>query len=181
VGFISDLPTMLVAAFRATLEDVISADVILHVRDVSHGDTEAQAADVTSILKDLGIDPDDESRIIEVWNKSDLLDEADRARLFEITQQRQKEVRPVLVSALTGEGIAGLLNEIETRLARDTKTYRILVPSDEGALLHWLYENAEILERHDREEGDIETLIRIAPERETRLLLKCPKAVKIRE
>jgi GTP-binding protein HflX len=179
VGFISDLPTMLVAAFRATLEDVISADVILHVRDVSHGDTEAQAADVTSILKDLGIDPDDQSRIIEVWNKADLLEEADRARLFEITQQRQKEIRPVLVSALTGEGIAGLLNEIETRLARDTKTYRILVPSDEGALLHWLYENAEILERHDREEGDIETLIRIAPERETRLLLKCPKAVRV--
>ena len=70
VGFISDLPTMLVAAFRATLEDVISADVILHVRDVSHGDTEAQAVDVTTILKDLGIDPDDQSRIIEVWNKA---------------------------------------------------------------------------------------------------------------
>lgn len=179
VGFISDLPTMLVAAFRATLEDVIAADVILHVRDVSHGDTEAQAADVTSILKDLGIDPDDQSRIIEVWNKADLLDEADRARLFEITQQRQKEIRPVLVSALTGEGIAVLLNEIEARLARDTKTYRILIPSDDGALLHWLYENAEILERQDGDDGIIETTIRIPPERETRLLLKCPKAERV--
>jgi GTP-binding protein HflX len=179
VGFISDLPTMLVAAFRATLEDVISADVILHVRDVSHGDTEAQAVDVTTILKDLGIDPDDQSRIIEVWNKADLLDEADRARLFEITQQRQKEIRPVLVSALTGEGITGLLSEIETRLARDTKTYHILIPSDDGALLHWLYENAEILERQDGDDGIIDTIIRIPPERETRLLLRCPKAERV--
>ena len=73
VGFISDLPTMLVAAFRATLEDVVEADVLLHVRDVSHGETEAQAGDVAVVLRELGIDPDDTRRIIEVWNKADLL------------------------------------------------------------------------------------------------------------
>ena len=79
VGFISDLPTMLVAAFRATLEDVVEADVLLHVRDVSHGETEAQAGDVAIVLRELGIDPDDTKRIVEVWNKADLLS-AERAR-----------------------------------------------------------------------------------------------------
>jgi GTP-binding protein HflX len=179
VGFISDLPTMLVAAFRATLEDVISADVILHVRDVSHGDTDAQAADVTSILKELGINPDDHNRIIEVWNKADLLNEDERARMFEVTQQRPEAARPVLVSALTGEGSDHLLDEIETRLAQDTKTFRIVLPANEGALLHWIYENAEILERYDREEGVIETLVRVTPERESRLLLRCPRAEQV--
>ena len=170
---------MLVAAFRATLEDVISADVILHVRDVSHGDTDAQAADVTSILKDLGINPDDHKRIIEVWNKADLLNDDERSRMFEMTQQRSAVARPVLVSALTGEGTDNLLNEIETRLAQDTKTFRIILPVDEGAVLHWLYENAEILERHDRDEGVIETLVRVTPERESRLLLRCPRAKRV--
>src|SRR5436853_6270445 len=81
VGFISELPTMLVAAFRATLEDVIEADVLLHVRDVSHGETEAQATDVQGVLRDLGIDPNDTGRLIEVWNKADLLTDEDRQRL----------------------------------------------------------------------------------------------------
>jgi GTP-binding protein HflX len=81
VGFISDLPTMLVAAFRATLEDVIEADVLLHVRDVSHGETEAQASDVQGVLRDLGIDPETEHRIVEVWNKADLLAPEERERL----------------------------------------------------------------------------------------------------
>ena len=81
-GFISDLPTMLVSAFRATLEEVIEADVILHVRDVSHEDTEAQSSDVERILTDLGVKPDDHARMIEVWNKSDLLDEDRRLGLL---------------------------------------------------------------------------------------------------
>src|SRR5207247_7812697 len=80
VGFISNLPTMLVAAFRATLEEVIEADVILHVRDVSHGDTAAQSQDVAEVLRDLGIEPDD-PRLIEVWNKIDRLDPEERERL----------------------------------------------------------------------------------------------------
>jgi GTP-binding protein HflX len=179
VGFISDLPTMLVAAFRATLEDVIAADVILHVRDVSHGDTDAQAADVTSILKDLGINPEDHGRIIEVWNKADLLAEDDRARLLEVTRHRPDETRPVLVSALNGQGVDMLLAEIETRIARERITYRLNLSANDGALLHWLYENGEMLERQDLENGRIETLIRLTPDREARFLTRCPEAVRV--
>lgn len=179
VGFISDLPTMLVAAFRATLEDVISADVILHVRDVSHGDTEAQAADVTAILKDLGINPEDHGRIIEVWNKADLLATDDRARLLEVTRHRPDETRPALVSALNGQGVDGLLAEIEKRLARERIAYRVTVPASDGALLHWLYENGEMLDRADLEDGSIEALIRLTPDREARFLARCPEAVRL--
>ena len=92
VGFISDLPTMLIAAFRATLEEVIEADVILHVRDVSHEDAEAQLHDVEKILRELGIDPHHDTRtsatLIEVWNKIDRLDAAERARLQNIAERR---------------------------------------------------------------------------------------------
>ena len=107
VGFISDLPTMLVAAFRATLEEVIEADVILHVRDVSHEDAEAQLHDVEKILHELGIDPHDAThkrKLIEVWNKTDRLDAAERTRLQNIAERRPPVERPVLVSAMTGEG-----------------------------------------------------------------------------
>jgi len=178
VGFISDLPTMLVAAFRATLEDVIAADVILHVRDVSHGDTEAQAADVTAILKDLGINPEDHSRIIEVWNKADLLSDDDRARLLEITRHRAEVMRPVLVSALNGNGVDALLSEIETRLARERIAYRLIIPASDGALLHWLYENGEMLDRVDCDDGTISALIRVTPDREARFLARCPQATR---
>lgn len=179
VGFISDLPTMLVAAFRATLEDVISADVILHVRDVSHGDTEAQAADVAAILKDLGINPEDHGRIIEVWNKADLLQDDERARLLEVTRNRPEDTRPVLVSALNGQGVDTLLTEIETRLARERISYRLTVPASDGALLHWLYENGEMLDRTDQDDGNIAATIRLTPDREARFLAKCPEAVRL--
>ncbi|HEU6442615.1 MAG TPA: GTPase HflX, partial [Microvirga sp.] len=99
VGFISDLPTMLVAAFRATLEDVVEADILLHVRDVSHGETEAQAGDVATVLRELGIDPDDNRRIIEVWNKADLLSAEDRERLATASHRTGAERRPILISA----------------------------------------------------------------------------------
>ncbi len=105
VGFISDLPTMLVAAFRATLEDVTEADVILHVRDVAHDDAEAQGADVDAILRDLGVmggEGGPATPLIEVWNKADLLEPDKRAQLSEIAANRPVESRPALVSALTG-------------------------------------------------------------------------------
>ena len=105
VGFISDLPTMLVAAFRATLEEVIEADVILHVRDVSHEDTEAQSHDVENVLRQLGIEPGDGARVIEVWNKIDRLDAEARERLGNLAERLPAERQPVLVSALTGEGL----------------------------------------------------------------------------
>ena len=124
VGFISDLPTMLVAAFRATLEDVVEADVLLHVRDVSHGETEAQAGDVAVVLRELGIDPDDTKRIIEVWNKADLLSADERERLAAASHRTGEERRPILISALTGEGIPELLATIEQHLAMGRRTYR---------------------------------------------------------
>ena len=121
VGFISDLPTMLVAAFRATLEEVIEADVILHVRDVSHGDSEAQLHDVEKVLGELGIAAADK-RLIEVWNKIDCLDTEARARVLNLVERRSAESRPVAVSALTGEGMSGLLAAIEARLGESRQT-----------------------------------------------------------
>ncbi|PWB61140.1 MAG: GTPase HflX [Bradyrhizobiaceae bacterium] len=118
VGFISDLPTMLVAAFRATLEEVIEADLILHVRDISHEDTEAQRTDVQTILESLGIEASDR-RIVEVWNKVDRLDAEARRRLDNSAARMSAQERPVAVSALTGEGIGALIEAIDlTQLAR---------------------------------------------------------------
>src|SRR5262249_38534416 len=113
VGFISDLPTMLVAAFRATLEEVVEGDLILHVRDVSDGGTVAQSADVMEVLRDLGIAPDD-SRLIEVWNKIDRLDPSGREQLGNLGSRETGGRRPVLLSALTGEGLYTLLPPIPT-------------------------------------------------------------------
>jgi GTP-binding protein HflX len=181
VGFISDLPTMLVAAFRATLEDVISADVILHIRDVSHGDTEAQAADVVTILRELGIDPDDHSRLIEVWNKSDLLPEEDRIQLAGLAEHRDETNRPVLVSALTGEGIERLLATVERRVARASFVYSVRLGTTECALMNWLYEDAEVLERRMMDDGSYRLAVRVLPEKETRLLRRFPQARLIRK
>jgi len=180
VGFISDLPTMLVAAFRATLEDVISADVILHVRDVSHMDTEAQSADVTAILRDLGLNPDDHSRIIEVWNKADLLSEAERERLLAVAEHRPDEGRPVVVSALTGEGIDRLKAAIEQRLSGERPVFVVELDPADGAALHWLYKEAEILDRRSGEDSLITVAARLAPEKEPRLLKRFPGARRLR-
>jgi GTP-binding protein HflX len=168
VGFISDLPTMLIAAFRATLEDVIEADVLLHVRDVAHVETEAQASDVGHILAELGIAPDDESRIIEIWNKSDLLPSDERERLLNAAERSER--RPVLVSALTGEGLDQLLAGIEARIAQGRPTFEVTVDPSDGQGLNWLYEQAEVLERTADEQGNPVLRVRIAPEKEPRLL-----------
>ena len=179
VGFISDLPTMLVAAFRATLEDVIAADVILHVRDVSHGDTEAQASDVTAILRDLGVDPSDRRRLVEVWNKVDRLPEFEADRLMTMTQNRPDDERPVLVSAVTGEGLDHLKALIEERLTRDRPRFLVSLGPAEGSVLNWLYEEAEVLERREAEDGSIDVVIRIASEKEPRLRQRVKSAKKI--
>ena len=179
VGFISDLPTMLVAAFRATLEDVIAADVILHVRDVSHGDTEAQAADVTAILRDLGVDPNDRRRLVEVWNKVDRLPEFEAERLLMLSSNRPEDERPVLVSAVTGEGLDHLRALIEDRLTRDRPRFLVSLGPAEGAALNWLYEEAEVLERRESEDGAIDVVIRIAAEKEPRLPQRIKTAKKI--
>ena len=161
VGFISELPTHLVAAFRATLEEVIEADIILHVRDISHPDTEAQAADVVSTLEVLGVDARERDRVVEVWNKVDLLDEEHRARLL-----AQPPEGAVVVSALTGEGVPALLGRIEALLGAGRRSVDIVVPSEEGALIAWLYRSTEVLNRDDAADG-VHLTLRVPP-RQTR-------------
>lgn len=150
VGFISDLPTHLVAAFRATLEEVVEADLVLHVRDISHPETEAQAADVAETLRLLGLDARDRNRVVEVWNKVDLLPEERREKLLEASA---REEGPIAVSALTGDGIERLLLRIERHIARDRRMVRLAVPVTEGRLLAWLHENTEVLERRDTDDA----------------------------
>lgn len=168
VGFISDLPTMLVAAFRATLEEVIEADVILHVRDVSHGDTEAQAADVAAILADLGIDPATRT-IIEVWNKVDLLDPEAREQALNRAARHEEGERPFFVSAMTGEGLPGLLAAVEDKLRAAHERLTVTVAAVDGGTLHWIHENAEVEERKALASGDTQVTLRIAPEKRDQL------------
>jgi GTPase len=162
VGFISDLPTMLVVAFRATLEEVIEADVILHVRDVSHGDTEAQSKDVASVLRELGIPPED-GRLIEVWNKVDRVDAAERERLENLVRRHPAEHRPALVSAATGEGIEGLTGLIEGRLAQTRIVLDLDLDPADGAGASWLHRNAEVLDRTMRDDGRLAMTVRVDP------------------
>lgn len=169
VGFISDLPTSLVAAFRATLEEVIEADLILHVRDISHAESELQRQDVERVLADLDIDLTPTDRpILEVWNKIDLMP-SDKRVVMEATAQRQ-ESRPVLVSAQTGEGIEDLLAAIDARLGSDDTYLTLVVPAREGRLLSWLHDNSEILERTVDNNGETTFRLRIAAEKRGRLL-----------
>ncbi len=159
VGFISDLPTMLVAAFRATLEEVIEADIILHVRDVSHDDTEAQSHDVRQVLGELGIEPSD-PRLIEVWNKIDRLDSNARTRIFNFAERRSDRHSHVTVSALTGEGIDRLLSAIEERLAEKRQTLHVSLDPSDGAGLSWLYRHSEVLSREMQEDGRLAVNVR---------------------
>lgn len=160
VGFISDLPTMLVAAFRATLEEVIAADLILHVRDISHPEHDAQRADVEQVLQDLGVDTvGSATNVMEVWNKIDRLPAHDREELANTAPRASQ--KPVLVSAITGEGIESLLDAIDGRLAENNKTLTIEVPADAGALMHWLHGNTEVLDRQTNDTGATVYRIRI--------------------
>jgi GTP-binding protein HflX len=153
VGFISNLPTQLVAAFRATLEEVLEADIILHVRDISHEDAEAQQRDVDAVLRQLGIDPDANSgqRIIEVWNKIDRFDPEERENLRNIAARRPPDRPCYPASAHTGEGIDALLSAIEDRLAAKRTTLDLSIDAADGAGISWLHRNAEVLnkELHD--------------------------------
>ena len=150
VGFVSDLPTNLIAAFRATLEEVLEADLILHVRDIADPDTAVQAADVMNVLDQLGVERGEE-RILEVWNKIDLLD-ADRLRVLRDTRQSG----PVLVSAATGEGVADMLAAVEERITGGDAKQHLSLRPDQGAAISWLYENANVVEREDEEDGRVE-------------------------
>ncbi len=143
VGFISDLPTQLIAAFRATLEEVLEADLIIHVRDISHAETRAQARDVETILSDLGVDPDIPH--FEVWNKVDLLPQDDR-EARQIEAERRDDA--FAISALTGDGMAGLLDAIDAALLEDRRTETLLVPFADGRKRAWLFER-ELIDHED--------------------------------
>ncbi len=152
VGFISDLPTSLIAAFRATLEEVIAADVILHVRDIAHAESEAQAKDVETVLAELGIDlAAAETRVIEVWNKSDLIAPERGEEMAHLASRRDPPA--ILASAITGQGIDPLLAEIARRLPGAGEIIDIALSSSQGKLVHWLYDKAEVTARVERDDG----------------------------
>ncbi|MBW9061811.1 GTPase HflX [Rhizobium herbae] len=159
VGFISDLPTHLVAAFRATLEEVLEADLILHVRDLADPDNQVQAQDVLRILTDLGIDEKARAeRLIEVWNKIDLLDPDARAGLL---QKAENTDNTTAVSAITGEGLDHLLEEIGSRLSGVMTECTVVLPVERLQLLPWVYQHAIVDAREDMEDGSVSLDLRL--------------------
>lgn len=152
VGFISSLPTQLVAAFKATLEDVIEADLILHVRDISHPDTEAQKEDVMTILLSLGLEEGPDCPIYEVWSKIDLLDEEQRLTYENLASFKENIT---LISAITGEGCDEFRLELYDILAKGTKILKIAYEHNQGAAVAWMYKHSEVLARNDTESGTI--------------------------
>ncbi len=149
VGFVSDLPTPLVAAFRATLEEVTSADLIVHVRDMHHPESEAQRDDVHDVLNELGIGEKLENGAIEALNKIDLLPEEQKIVL---RNQAKRNVAAVPISATTGEGCNELLALIDNRLDAGRQTAQLDVPLSNGAAIAWLYSHGEVVERDDDEQ-----------------------------
>lgn len=150
VGFISDLPTHLVAAFRATLEEVLDATVILHVRDISGDNTNAEREDVVNILRDLGIDAEQDPRVIEVLNKIDALPPSDQKAL---ENKAKRQERTVAVSALTGRGLDTLLDMVDARLTQDRKTLYVDIAVADGKAVSWLYRRGTVLDRTDGDTG----------------------------
>jgi GTP-binding protein HflX len=150
VGFISDLPTHLVAAFRATLEEVTQADMVVHVRDAHHPDTEVQREDVLTVLAELGRGEPGETEPIEVMNKIDLLDPAARESGV---RHALRNVPTVAVSALTGEGCRALLELIDRRIDGDGRSVRLEIPLSDGGTLAWVYRHGKVLGRRDDAEA----------------------------
>ncbi|KQO52748.1 GTPase HflX [Sphingomonas sp. Leaf257] len=142
VGFVSDLPTQLVAAFKATLEEVVSADLLIHVRDIAHPDTEAQRADVEAVLTEIGVDP--ETPRFEAWNKIDLI-EGDAREDVLVDADRRPNI--VAVSAMTGEGIDDLIEQVAAALTSGHRRYRVTLDAGDGAGAAWLHAHGEVLDQ----------------------------------
>jgi GTP-binding protein HflX len=159
VGFISDLPTHLVAAFRATLEEVVEADLVIHLRDIADPDTAAQAEDVERILADLGVDASDRKRVIEVWNKIDLLDDANRERLL-VEGAVDRPEPPIAVSAVTGEGLDALAVIIEQRVSGELEEVTVTLRPHQLGLVDWLYRNGDVVSREDNDDGSVSISIK---------------------
>ncbi|HWG78933.1 MAG TPA: GTPase HflX, partial [Stellaceae bacterium] len=150
VGFVSDLPTHLVAAFRATLEEVTEADLIVHVRDVHHPESEAQRGDVHAVLADLGLGDAVEHRMVEALNKIDLI-EPERRAMLRNQAQRNHDVVPI--SAVTGEGCDRLIDVLDSRVDSDRQLVHLEIPVSDGAALAWLYQHGEVVSRNDDEQA----------------------------
>jgi GTP-binding protein HflX len=172
VGFIADLPTELVAAFRATLEEVLAADVIVHVRDAAHDETEAQKADVLKVLAELGVPPD--RPMLEVLNKIDLLEPDQAAGLL------ARRGGSIAVSALTGEGVPALLDAFETAVTRGNITLSLKLDAADGSALAFAYRHAQVLERRDRA-GKISLSLRIHPDDLGRFENRFPKKITLEQ
>ena len=149
VGFIADLPIELVAAFRATLEEVMEADIVVHVRDAAHDETEAQKADVVAVLGELGIESDGDRRILEVLNKIDLLPPPARKGL----RARNGAGGAVAISALSGEGVPDFLHRIEDILEHGALSFALHLAPDDGEGLAWAYRHGRVHSRHDSARG----------------------------
>lgn len=157
VGFISDLPTELVAAFRATLEEVLAADIIVHVRDISHSESEEQAKDVRDILASLGIT--DETPQIELWNKIDNV-EPDEAEALQLRASRQDDT--FVASAITGQGLDAFLEDVAKKLAEGIREERLLLSYEDGRKRAWLFEKGLVSEEKQTEDG-YDLLVRWSP------------------
>ncbi|MDD9875867.1 MAG: GTPase HflX [Magnetovibrio sp.] len=160
VGFVSSLPHELVNAFHATLEEVEEADVIVHVRDIAHAETETQRTDVMGVLSEIGIDETKRAGIIEVLNKIDLLDDA--AREYVANRAQRSNLAAVPVSAQTGEGCASLRQLVADRLSAGFETLELSIDPADGAGLAWLYQHGEVVERRDDEDA-IHVKVRLSP------------------
>jgi GTP-binding protein HflX len=166
VGFVSELPTQLVAAFKATLEEVVSADLLIHVRDIAHPDSEAQRDDVESVLKDIGVAP--ETPRFEAWNKLDLLDDDRRA---EVLAEAAKRDDVLAISALSGEGVETLIDRVAARLTLGHRRYRVTLDAADGAGAAWLHQHGEVVEHWI--EGDAAIYeVRMAPKDHERFAVR---------
>lgn len=160
VGFVSDLPTELVAAFRATLEEVASADLILHVRDISHPDSDAQKDDVEHVLAVLGLDEEGAPPRIEVWNKVDALNANDR---HEVMGEAARREDVVAVSALTGEGVDALRSEVAHFLRSGAQTHELRLPIGDGSRIAWLHARGDVIDQQV-EDGETVMTVKLSPE-----------------
>lgn len=160
VGFVSSLPHELVNAFHATLEEVAEADLIVHVRDVAHADTDQQKADVLGVLTDMGIGEAAQEEMIEVLNKIDLLDEAQKRTVT--ARAARSNLSTVAVSAETGEGCQPLREAIGERLSAGFQTLDLRVDAADGRKLAWLYQHGDVVEREDLDDS-IRLKVRLSP------------------
>jgi GTPase len=160
VGFVSDLPTELIAAFRATLEEVASADLLVHVRDMAHPDREAQREDVDDVLQSLGLAEEGAPPRIEAWNKIDLLSGEDWQRLFEEANRRDSVVP---ISAITGEGLDMLRDRIAEALRSEEQVHQIRIPASDGGRIAWLHARGEVLDQR-MDDDALELSVRLSPD-----------------